>query len=303
MSVNPPDDGSPTPGPALSLQDCRISPRRRTARWTDDDVTAADAMDFWAFAAGAANVIMQLSLPQVGYGVVESKVDSGNLLKHPWKRARTTFQYLAVAIIGSDDDRAAFRAAVDGAHRHVKSTAESPVSYNAFDRDLQMWVAACLFVGLEDTDQLLRGEMSAGQSEQFYRSAWRLGTTLQVTEDQWPATRAEFDDYWTAACGRVHIDETVRGYLMDLVNLRMINPFLRLPFRPLLKFLTAGFLAPVFRDALGLSWGRGRQWWFEQLFLFVAFVNRFLPVFIRQGGSYVLLADVRRRVRADRSLV
>jgi uncharacterized protein (DUF2236 family) len=303
MSDNPFDDERPSSGPMPSPQDCRISVRRRTARWTDDDVTASDAMDFWAFAAGAANVIMQLSLPPVGYGVVESKVDSGNLLKHPWKRARTTFQYLAVAIIGSDDDRAAFRAAVDGAHRHVKSTAESPVSYNAFDRDLQMWVAACLFVGLEDTYQLLRGEMSAEQSEQFYTSAWRLGTTLQVTEDQWPATRAEFDDYWTAACGRVRIDETVLGYLMDLINLRMINPFLRLPFRPLLKFLTAGFLAPVFRDALGLSWGRGRQWWFEQLFLFVAFVNRFLPVFVRQGGSYVLLADVRRRVRADRSLV
>ena len=48
-------------------------------------------MDFWAFAPGAANVIMQLSWPEVGHGVVGNKVDSGNLLKHPWKRARTTF--------------------------------------------------------------------------------------------------------------------------------------------------------------------------------------------------------------------
>ena len=78
------------------------------------------------------------------------------------------------------------------------------MKYNAFDRDLQMWVAACLFVGLEDTYQLLRGEMTAEQSEQFYRSAWTLGTTLQVTEDQWPATRAEFDAYWDAACTGGH---------------------------------------------------------------------------------------------------
>src|SRR6476660_6999398 len=70
----------------MSLHDCRITARMRTARWSDDEVTAADAMDFWAFAAGAANVIMQLSWPEVGHGVVESKVDSGNLLKHPWKR-------------------------------------------------------------------------------------------------------------------------------------------------------------------------------------------------------------------------
>jgi hypothetical protein len=39
------------------------------------------------------------------------------------------------------------------------------------------------------------------------------------------------------------------------------------------------------------------------LFLLVAFVNRFLPVFIRQGGSFVLLTDVRRRVRAHQALV
>ena len=83
----------------------------------------------------------------------------------------------------------------------------------------------------------------------------------------------------------------------------MINPVLAIPFRPLLKFLTVGFLAPVFREALGVRWGPGRQRLFERLFRCVAFVNRFLPGFIRQGGSYVLLADVRRRARAHKALV
>ncbi|MGV0874966.1 oxygenase MpaB family protein [Mycolicibacterium sp. XJ879] len=281
----------------------RITIRRRTARWDTEPVTASDAMDFWAFAAGPANVVMQLSRPGVGYGIVESKVDSGNLLKHPWKRARTTFQYLAVAILGTPQDRAAFREAVDGSHRHVQSTPDSPVRYNAFDRDLQMWVAACLFVGLEDTYQLLRGEMTPEQSEQFYRSAWTLGTTLQVSEDQWPPTRAEFDAYWNRACGQIGVDDRVRDYLMRMLNLQMINPVLGLPFRPLVKFLTTGFLAPVFRDAMGLRWSDFKQRQFERLFLLVAFGNRFLPVFIRQGGSYVLLADVRRRVRQQRALV
>lgn len=188
-----------------------------------------------------------------------SKVDSGNLMKHPWKRARTTFQYLAVAVLGSDADRAAYRDAVNESHRHVRSDASSPVRYNAFDPVLQMWVAACLFVGLEDTYQLLRGRMTPEQSEQFYRSAWPLGTTLQVGEDQWPPTRTDFDRYWDDACGRIAVDEVVGDFLADLVDLRMINPVLALPFRPLLKFLTVGFLAPVFRDALGLSWGRSRQ--------------------------------------------
>ena len=94
----------------------------------------------------------------------------------------TTFQYLAAAILGRPDHR-------------------QPSPLQPFDRDLQMWVAACLFVGLEDTYQLLHGEMTPEQAEQFYRSAWTLGTTPQVTEDQWPATRADFDIYWkTPVC-------------------------------------------------------------------------------------------------------
>ena len=111
------------------MTDNRISARRRTARWDPDaEVSVREAMDFWSFAAAAANVVMQLAWPEVGYGVVESKVDAGSILKHPWKRLRTTSQYLAVAVFGSEQDRAAFREAVDGAHRQVISTPEARCS-------------------------------------------------------------------------------------------------------------------------------------------------------------------------------
>ena len=49
------------------------------------------------FLGSAANVIMQLGWREVGYGVVESSVDSGNVMLHPWKRLRTTISYLVVA--------------------------------------------------------------------------------------------------------------------------------------------------------------------------------------------------------------
>lgn len=69
--------------------------------------------------AGPANVIMQLALPAVGYGVYESRVDSGNLFKHPLKRTRTTLSYLAVA--SCDDPRCA-------RHIVVRSAAPTPRS-------------------------------------------------------------------------------------------------------------------------------------------------------------------------------
>lgn len=290
-------------GVTLTTADTRITVEQRTRRRNFGQVTAADAMDFWAFAGGAANVIMQLSWPEVGYGVAESKVESGSLMKHPWKRARTTFQYLAVAILGTEKDRTAYREAVDGAHRQVKSEPGSPVRYNAFTRDLQMWVAACLFVGLEDTYQLLHGPMTDEQAEGFYRSSFTLGTTLQVTTNQWPATRADFDDFWNTACQRVAMDDVVRSYLTDLLDLRMVAFPLRWIYGPLLHFLTVGFLAPVFRDAMGVQWTATDQRRFQNLFLFVAFVNMFLPRSIRQGGSVFLLRLLRRRIKRHKPLI
>lgn len=291
------------PGSQLTVADTRITILTRTARWDRGEVDIRDAVDFWSFAGAAANVIMQMARPEVGYGVAESRVPSGSLMEHPWKRARTTTQYLAVAILGTDADRAAYRAAVDVAHRQVHSTETSPVRYNAFNRELQLWVAACLFVGFEDTYQLLHGAMSADQAEQFYQSAKPLGTTLQVTADQWPPTRAAFDDYWNTACGRVVIDSHIRDYLMALIDLKMINWPLRVTFAPLLRFLTIGSLAPVFRDAMGLQWSAAERRRFENLFVFVAFVNRFIPRSIRHGGSHLLLGDVRRRIRGKKALI
>src|ERR1700747_3103938 len=102
----------------------------------------ADLLNPAAVLLPAANVIMQLSLPGVGYGVLESPVDSGNVYKHPFKRDRTTGTYLAAGTIRTDADRELIRRAVDGVHAQVRSTSSSPVSYTAFDPRLQLWVAA-----------------------------------------------------------------------------------------------------------------------------------------------------------------
>lgn len=287
----------------LTTDQTRISVETYTPRWDDEPVNLTEALDFWSAAASAANVVMQMSMPGVGHGVVESRVESGALMEHPWKRLRTTAQYMAVAVLGTDEERDAYRDAINVAHRQVRSTDESPVKYNAFDRDLQLWVAACLFVFFEDTYQLLRGKMTEEQAEEFYHHAWPLGTTLQVTADQWPPTRAEFDTYWNTTCQTLTMDDTVRDYLMRLVDLKMINPIFRVLFAPLLRFLTVGFLPPIFRELLGVQWSPTEQRRFENLFLFVSFVNRFIPRFIRTANYHVLMADVRHRIRRNKSLI
>jgi uncharacterized protein (DUF2236 family) len=112
-----------------------------------------------ALLAGPANVIMELSRPGVGHGVAESRVESGRIDRHPIKRARTTFTYIAVANGGTDAQKAAYRRAVNRSHAQVYSTPDSPVSYNAFDPDLQLWVAACIYKGGIDIYRTFIGEI------------------------------------------------------------------------------------------------------------------------------------------------
>jgi uncharacterized protein (DUF2236 family) len=126
------------PAPTLTTEETRIRITQRTPRWNRRKVDLTDALDFWSAAGAAANVIMQMSRPEVGYGVAESRVHSGSLMHHPWKRLRTTAQYLAVAILGTEEERKAYRDAVNVAHRQVRSTNDSPVKYNAFNRELQL---------------------------------------------------------------------------------------------------------------------------------------------------------------------
>src|ERR1700722_10065964 len=158
---------------------------RLTRRRTRREVRFDDGLMGMALLLGPANVIMQLGRPGVGYGVMESRVESGRVDLHPIKRARTTFTYLAVAMAGSDAQKAAFRRAVNRAHAQVYSTPDSPVQYNAFDPDLQLWVAACLYKGGVDFYRMFIGEMDDRDADRHYREGMALATTLQVPEEMW----------------------------------------------------------------------------------------------------------------------
>lgn len=279
------------------------APGRRVRR----NVQYADGLVGAALLAGPANVIMQLARPGVGYGVVESRVESGRTDLHPIKRARTTFTYLAVAILGSDDQKAAYRSAVNTAHRQVYSTPDSPVKYSAMDKNLQLWVAACLFKGALDVYRLVVGELDDETAEEFYRQGMTMGTTLQVTPEMWPADRAAFDKYWQESLDQVHIDDTVREYLYPIAAVRMKG--LQLPgplqrwFESFSLLLTTGFLPQRFRDEMRLPWDAKRQKRFNSVMKLVKVVNRVLPGPLRRFPFNWMLRDLDWRIRTGRPLV
>ncbi|MBA2546557.1 MAG: DUF2236 domain-containing protein [Solirubrobacterales bacterium] len=255
---------------------------------------------------GGANVIMQLAKLPVGRGVAESKVESGRVDRHPVKRARTTLAYLAIAMFGTEEERAAYRREVNRSHRDVRSGPSAEVAYDAFNPDLQLWVAACIYVGAEQALQLTSpGTLEAGDgiAEAVYRHGARFGTTLQVPEDMWPVDRERFEEYWNEGVGRIEMDDVTRSYLSDFASLRFLPAPLARVLGPGHGFIAAGYLPAPFRDELGLRWSPRRQRFHDRVTKLVIRASRLTPGPIRRFPLNFYLWDTRRRIRDGTPIV
>ncbi|MEQ6903466.1 oxygenase MpaB family protein [Nocardioides sp. YIM 152588] len=255
-----------------------------------------------AHLAGPANVVMQLARPGVGYGVMNSRVDSGNAAKRPFKRGRTTFTYLAVSMLGTDEERAAFRKEINGAHAQVYSRADEPVEYRAMDPRLQKWVAACLYYGTVDLIEKMHGHLPEAEADALYAHGARFGTSLQMTAADWPADRAAFAAYWEESLAEVRIDAPVAAHLLHLVQFKNFpRPFHVLG--PFFVFVTTGFLPPVFREAMSLPWNDRQQRRFDRLMRLLGRIEDALPRAVRNFPFNYYLLDFRIRRRLGRPVL
>lgn len=185
--------------------------------------TLPDISTHLAFWLPVANVVMQLANPAVGYGVVESRVERGRGDLRPIKRARTTAQYLAVATLGSREDRRFFHESVHRIHAQVTSTESSPVSYNANHAGYQMWVALCLVRYYTDQFEMIHGPLTEAELDHIVDIARPLGTTLNVPDARWPSSWAEYETQFAEGLEDVSIDDTVRDYLQSLADFRVLE--------------------------------------------------------------------------------
>jgi uncharacterized protein (DUF2236 family) len=254
--------------------------------------------------AGPANVVMQLSMLPVGHGVAKSEVESGRLDRHPLKRTRTTESYLVISMFGTEEERRVLRRELNAVHARVHSEPTDPVQYDAFDPRLQLWVAACLYKGVEDCYKLVWGEPDPEAASMLYQHATRLGTTLQVPEDMWPADRDEFEEYWRTQLSEIRMDALTRSYLYDVVDLSAVFKPLGVfgaPFRvclgPIGRFFTLGFLSQPFRDELGLPWDESHQRCFDLLVRLMGHALKGLPAPLRALPVNLRLAETRLRIR------
>ena len=122
------------------------------------------------------------------------------------------------------------------------------IPYNAFDKDLQLWVAACLYKGAVDVYRIFVGEMDEETAERRLPRGDGTRHDLQVPPGMWPADRAAFERYWQQSLDKVHIDDAVREYLYPIAAGRMRG--VKLP-GPLQRWSDA--LPPADHDGLSAA--------------------------------------------------
>jgi uncharacterized protein (DUF2236 family) len=262
-------------------------------------------------ATGGANVIMQLSRLPIGRGVALSEVHSGRVDEHPLKRLRTTTTFLAITMLGTEPERRWLRGEINRAHAQVRSAPGDDVPYNAFDRELQLWVAACLLWGAFDVyTRFNGGNPDPERTEVLYRYGQRLGTDLQVRPEQWPADFAAFQRYWDDGLAEIEMDDVTRAYLTTIADLAfLVAPLgpLGAPLRPLLRpvgrFMTLGFLPEPFRRELGLPWSERQQRAHDRVFHRLFRLAGRLPGPLRSFPINAYLWDAKRRFRTGRPVV
>lgn len=260
---------------------------------------------------GGRAILLQLANPAVGHGVARHS----DFAARPLDRLSGTLSYVYAVTCGTPIDRAAAVRRVSLAHRPVHSErivaartgaaqsagaqpaaepAGNPPTYNAFDPELQLWVAATLYESATRMHDLIYGPLADADAESVYRDYGVLGTALQVPAGLWPADRAAFARYWNQAVTNLATDETTRSVARQLLHPKTGPLWLRLAM-PLGRLVTTGLLEPAERALFDLPWSAGRERAYRAVIAVVRGVYPRLPTRVRQ-------APMRRSLGAGRAL-
>lgn len=255
----------------------------------------ADIIGEAALLLGAGSTVLyQLADKPTGLGVAEHSTT----LARPTDRLRTTLLYVYIATLGTDEERQAIHRMVNKAHAPVRSAGR----YSAFDPELQLWVAATLAHNGLFIHQRIFGDVDQASRERIYRDSQIFGNLLQVKPEQWPATLAEFEDYWADKLTKLEADPAVQVYVQRLLAIEN-RPTLLKPFGAIQGLMGRGNIEPEVREILGLTWTPSDQRLYDLFWTVFPPLYRLIPRTLRQLPAAVIVRDTRRRMRAHQRVI
>lgn len=241
-------------------------------------------------AGGARAILLQIALPAVGHGVARHS----DFTADPLRRLRNTLSYLYVLVYGSDAEIELITGYVNRAHGPVHS--ESDPTYNAFDPDQQLWVAATLYDSAITVYERVFGRLSADDADALYAEYAVVGTALQMPADLWPRDRGAFAGYWRETVAGLRVDDEALRVSRDLLH-PATGPLWVKAVMPPVRFLTAGLLSPELRRAFDLPWNDSRERRFRRTLRVLAAVYPRLPKRLRRWPARHYLAAFRAHAR------
>jgi uncharacterized protein (DUF2236 family) len=252
----------------------------------DAPLTTIDlAREAIVLAGAGAAILLQVAHRPVGVGVARHS----DFAADPVKRLRHTLQYVYAAVL---PEAAGVRDAVAGrvqaAHRPVAGTDDAGRAYSAADPQAQLWVTATLYHAAEEARWRIWGTLDEARAEVIYRDYSLLGTLLGMPADLWPADRAGFARYWSAAVGALEVTEEARNVCRDLFAAEAAPWWLR-RLMPLVRFTTAGMLPEPVRMCLGLDWNGADSLREDRLWRALRAVYPRLPLRLRRMPSRVVV--------------
>ncbi|MET3960719.1 uncharacterized protein (DUF2236 family) [Marmoricola sp. OAE513] len=192
-------------------------------------------------------------------------------------------------MLGTPEERAAYRNAVNGSHARVPG---------AFDPELQRWVGACIYRGFEEAREYTYGPLTGAEREEFYRQGAIFGGMLQMPLALWPVDRDAFEVYWREGLAAAEIDANVGEYLHRVIRLEYLGRRIPAPVLRLRTWLVTGYLPAELRPKLGLIWTPAQQRRFVRFNKVVGAVVRRLPASRRAWPFTRSIAHIRARVAA-----
>ncbi len=245
-------------------------------------------------AAGGRAILLQLADPAVARGVARHS----DFVADPLRRLAGTLDYIYLVVYGTAAERAAARRHVDRAHAPVRSRPGDTLPYSADDAALQLWVAATLYDSAMAIHERVLPPLAPSEAEAVYREYAVLGTALGMPLDLWPATTADFRDWWDARLATLDVGDDARRVAHDLLHPSAPGAplWLRVAM-PLARLLTAGLLDDRMRSAFALPWGSGRQALFDALMAVTRRVWPLLPPALRHAPALRSLRRHRSRRR------
>jgi uncharacterized protein (DUF2236 family) len=203
------------------------------------------AVESWAsdgvlIAGGARAILLQVANPVVAAAVVRHS----DFAHRPVERLRNTLTFAYAVVLGTPEDAAKVTAHVRRAH--------APVN-RATDERLQLWVAATLYDTAVRVHERVFGPTPDVLADELYSDYARLGTSLEMPQKLWPATRAAFAAYFEQRMTDLTVTDDARQIADDLFAPVTAPRWLRAGL-PLARLLTIDLLPTSVRAAYGFEW-------------------------------------------------